>query len=564
MIDQIWANAAIESCLKHGVDHFFLAPGSRCTPLTLAVARQEQARVVQHFDERGLAFAALGYARATGRPGVFICTSGTAVANAFPAVIEAAMESVPLLLFTADRPLELSGTGANQTINQLEIFGSYPKLFLNLPVAGDRKSVDNQGPAFPIADLEQVIAAAHGGPAHLNWMFHEPFTMEAEHDSPEDRDSSETQVRVRSTGISRNSADFRLKAVRQTDSTIELTGNVLIALGGCQPAEAQQALELSARLKCPLLSDITSGLRTGSFELPSEFELPVPDTILHFGGRIVSKTWHQWTATLADQGVEFIHLTPTGQTVNPNGLAINKVHMPLDSLSSQIVGSACTDSFFGAWNDAARKRDQVLHDQLADASTLSEPAVAFHVSQHCPNSNGLFIGNSMPIRDMDWFGVAASKEPRFVAANRGASGIDGLLATATGYATGLQKPTTVLLGDLSTLHDLNSLALVAKSEWPLVVVIINNQAGHIFDQLPIQRSEHFEQFFATPHACQFQHAAKMFELEYRQITDLAQFAESYGKACSLGHSVVLELLTDREHNQQVRKQIREEISKCSE
>ena len=118
MIDRQWANAAIQSCLNREIDHFFVAPGSRCTPLTLAVARHKQAKVIQHFDERGLAFAALGYAKATGKPGVFICTSGTAVANALPAVIEAAMEKVPLLLFTADRPDELHGIGANQAINQ--------------------------------------------------------------------------------------------------------------------------------------------------------------------------------------------------------------------------------------------------------------------------------------------------------------------------------------------------------------------------------------------------------------------------------------------------------------
>ena len=154
--------------------------------------------------------------------------------------------------------------------------------------------------AFPTADLEQAIASAHEGPAHVNWMFREPFTIES--------DSSEPQVR--STGFSRKAADFRLKPVlqTQTDAKIELTGNVLIALGGCQPAEAQQALELSARLNCPLLSDITSGLRTASFELPSEFDLPVPDTILHLGGRIVSKTWHQWTASLADHEVSALSI----------------------------------------------------------------------------------------------------------------------------------------------------------------------------------------------------------------------------------------------------------------
>ena len=160
MIDQVWASRAIECCLRHGIDHFFLAPGSRCTPLTLAVARvadQSRANVIQHFDERGLAFAALGYGRATGKPGVFICTSGTAVANAFPAVIESAMESVPMLLFTADRPPELRDTGANQTIDQQNIFGNYPKLFLDMPAPTD----DDLSKTFLADSLRNGISNAN-------------------------------------------------------------------------------------------------------------------------------------------------------------------------------------------------------------------------------------------------------------------------------------------------------------------------------------------------------------------------------------------------------------------
>lgn len=551
MIDQIWANTAIESCLRHGIDHFFLAPGSRCTPLTLAVARHESVHIVQHFDERGLAFAALGYARATGRPGVFICTSGTAVANAFPAVIEAAMESVPMLLFTADRPMELRGTGANQTIDQLEIFGSYAKAFLNLPVPPG----NHLDAHFPMPILEQAFEAAKHGPAHLNWMFHEPFTIE-------DQKSDQSKLSPTEPSAQEVARSFSIDSL-----TIEVGGNVLIALGGCRPEEASQALELSEQLNCPMLCDMTSGLRAGSFELPSEFTLPVPDTILHLGGRIVSKTWHQWTASLAGKGVEFIHLTPTGQAVNPNGLDVTKIQMPLQNLSAKIVSAGGEDSFRQSWEDAAVMRDQVLQDQLAElsgVSEMSEPALAFHLSRQCPLGHGLFVGNSMPIRDMDWFGVSDSGRPRLVAANRGASGIDGLLATATGYATGLQKPTTVLLGDLSALHDLNSLALVAKSSWPLIVVIINNGAGHIFDQLPIQRSEYFEQFFATPHGCRFEDAAKMFGIEYRQVADMEDFSKSYEQACSMNGSIVLEVMTSRERNGRVRKHIHEKIKQCSD
>lgn len=544
MIDQAWAKTAIETCLANGIDHFFLAPGSRCTPLTLAVARQQNAHVIQHFDERGLAFAAIGYGRATGRPGVFICTSGTAVANAFPAVIEAAIEHIPMLLFTADRPPELHGSGANQTIDQKEIFGSYPKLFVNMPVPDSNTSLSEP--------LDQGIVAASDGPVHINWMFREPFTIDTEIPT---RSVSEVKPIPRS--------HFGL-GFSSSNEEINLRGNVLIAVGNCKPSEAQQAIELSQSLNCPILSDVTSGLRTGSFELPTEFSLPKPDTILHIGDRIVSKSWHRWTERLRNESVDLVHLTSTGQTVNPNRLPIKQYQTDLIELSSKVTGSNTTAFFLKSWTGAAAQRSDIVDRQLAEAKKLSEPALAFFISKQCPASHGLFLGNSTPIRDMDWFGEGLSDKVRLVEANRGASGIDGLLATATGYAAGLQQPTTVVVGDLSALHDLNSLSLVAKSRWPLIVLVINNQGGHIFDLLPIRESKHFEQFFATPHTYQFENAAKMFGIDYRRVTEMGQLAKSYREALSQDQSIVIEVVTDRSDNLEVRKQIKEEIAKCSD
>lgn len=545
VLDRVWTNAAIKHCLQHQIDHFFLAPGSRCTPLTLAVAEHQQAHVVQHFDERGLAFAALGYARATGKPGVFICTSGTAVANALPTVIEASAEGVPMLLFTADRPNELRGSGANQTIDQRNIFGNYPQLFLDLSAPEDRDLPDDPSGMAYLADaLGQAFEQVRFGPVHLNWMFREPFTIDDAADLPAVELTTRTMT-------------------DEAESlTVEVKGNVLIALGACNPTEAQRALELSQQLNCPLLSDVTSGVSGGSFELPTEFTLPQPDTILHLGGRIVSKSWLKWTQSLPSDSVDFIHVTPTGQTINPNQLPQTKHRTSLTDLKLKMARPV-SESFRGAWQSADDLRRQAVDRWLATATALSEPAVAYSISQHCPSDTGLLVGNSTPIRDMDWYGQTEPGQVRCISANRGASGIDGLLATATGYAAGLRKTTTVLLGDLSALHDLNSLALVANSPWPVIVIIINNRGGHIFDLLPIRKSQHFEQFFNTPHSFQFEQAAKMFGIDYRHITQMSDFVDTYSSAISSDCSLVLELATDRQQNIEVRQQISEEIRKCS-
>ena len=555
MIDRQWANAAIQSCLNREIDHFFVAPGSRCTPLTLAVARHKQAKVIQHFDERGLAFAALGYAKATGKPGVFICTSGTAVANALPAVIEAAMEKVPLLLFTADRPDELHGIGANQAINQQDIFGDHVELFLNLPAPQDKDvTQDPSGKEFLASSLGRCFTSALAGPVHVNWMFREPFSIAEDDEGSQGLGLSDE---ISNPGIPANDS-------RQTSATsIKVTGNTLIALGRCNVAQAQEAISLAKTLKCPIVSDVCSGLSIGSFELPSEFSLPRPDTILHLGDRFVSKSWLAWTRSVHDQGTQFFHLTPTGQTINPSGLDLIQHVLPLANLSETVSGTPTETEFLSVWQKTNELRNEIITEQLGKLNTMSEPAIAHSISRICQPTDGLFVGNSMPIRDLDWFGAGRREQVRLIAANRGASGIDGLLATATGYASGLERLVTVLIGDLSSLHDLNSLALVSQSPCPMIIVIVNNHGGHIFDLLPIQKSPHFERYFNTPHPFRFEHAAKMFNLDYQCFEDIGTFEQQYQRACSDGKTTIFELLTSRQQNIETRQTIREAIQKCS-
>ena len=549
MNDQVCATFAIQVCVDRGVDHFFVAPGSRCTPLTLAIARQPRAQVIQHYDERGLAFAAIGYAKATGNPGVFVCTSGTAVANAFPAVIEASTECIPFLLFTADRPDELQGTGANQTIRQKNIFGEYPKRFVDMPVPQDF-APGNEASQFKFLNeqLQQCLTSCDEGPVHLNWKFREPFTIDDQLEAPPAL-SSKTILTQPST---------------ETSESIKLRGNTLIALGNSSPNQANLAKNLASRFNCPMLSDITSGLRTGSFELPSEFNLPSPDTILHLGGRIVSKSWLQWTREIRSSGTNFLHVSPSGQTINPNRLAQKRFHVRFEDLDQIVGGDRTANEFFDAWQGAARSRDKTIESQLSKADELTEPGVANFIYHNRPELHGLFVGNSMPIRDMDWFATGNQYQASWVEANRGASGIDGLIATAVGFAAGLKSMTTVVVGDLSALHDLNSFALVSNSKWPIVVVIINNHGGHIFDLLPIRESNHFEQFFATPHLFEFEQAAKMFGISYQRITEMKTFKTNYRSAVSGHQSTVLEVTTNRQSNITVRQQLLKEIRKCSQ
>jgi len=537
-LDRIWAALAIDTCIKRGVDHFFLAPGSRCTPLTMAVAQNAAAKVTQHFDERGLAFATLGFARATGNPGVFICTSGTAVVNAFPAVVEASVDHVPMLLLTADRPPELRDTGTNQTIDQQRIFGGYPRWFFDMPCPTD--AID---PGFVRSQIDSALDRSSSGPVHLNWMFREPFAVE------------DTAIDLSPFPLSKQTVS------RNTSDAIEIPGgDTLIALGGCRANEANSALLLAQKLGTPIVSDIASGLRCGSPEVPAKYDLPNPSTIIHVGGRMVSKAWMRYIGELSATNI--VHLTGHPSRIDPNHQGVQRVVTQLDRIHETISLTESSSVWFRqAWDQAELARRGEINAIFGrEGNSVSEPLIAFQLGQFLSANSGLFLGNSTPVRDMDWFARWDHKKNIHVGANRGASGIDGLIATAVGFAKGLKRPTTLLLGDLAALHDLNSLSLVRHSDVHVIVLIVNNHGGGVFDLLPIaKQTQYFERYFATPHEYSFADAATTFGLAYRRPKDMLAFESEYKNLVNSNSSAVIELIADRKYNATVRQRINDAI-----
>ncbi len=528
------AATLIEACLGRGLDHFFLAPGSRCTPLTLAVADRPEARVIQHVDERGLAFACLGYGRATNRPGVFICTSGTAVANAYPAVIEASLDYVPMLLLTADRPPELRATGANQTIDQVKIFAEYTRWFFDLPCPSaappDR---------FWPATLARAVECANEGPVQINCMFREPFGGEADH----------------------NTSPFNAAAAPGVDLKTTLQwlvprGRTLVIAGRCRNDEALAAEQLAHAIGCPFLADVTTGLRPRSYDLQLIRPDIVPaDVILHVGGRIVSKRW--WQFLNAHPARHYIRLTPHADRLDPCHRVSQVLHGPLAPLClGATIQEPSPPDFLETWNRTSQTSRRIADQIIAAQIEITEPGVAQLVASALTPGDGLLLGNSMPIRDMETYGYWPAERQVRVAANRGASGIDGLIATAVGFATGVGQPTTALIGDLSALHDLNSLAMLSDCRTPVVLIIINNDGGGIFHFLPVaQQTNSFEQYFATPHGRSFRDAASMFSLDYHQPQSPAELISTYRQATRAARATVIEVFTNRRINVDLHKQI---------
>lgn len=542
-----WSHLIVRELMRLGVTGFFVAPGSRSSPLAWTIAELAEHMMTVHFDERGLAFMALGYARATGKPAVIVTTSGTAVANLFPAVCEAAMDEVPLILLTADRPPELRDCGANQAMNQVQFFGSYARWFLDVPCPAK-----NISPQWLLATVDKAFACASTGPVHLNQMFREPLAPDPAKDGSSAwlKKAGDWWQHDRPYKFRRAPANKRPNAEEIIATLQRAKRGVVVAGSAASPEETKAMLSATEKLGWPLLPDIRSGLRlrpahpniiamADQILLRDEPALK-PDVVLHLGGRILSKRVMQWM-----RGGHVVHVSGSSMRIDPDHRVRERGICDLAMFASLINPSSHPAS---AWLARWTQRDAAVTNTwqgMVDAGVaLTEPLVAAGVSRSLRKNDVLFLASSMPVRDMDMFGVGGH-EQTVVVANRGVSGIDGTVSSAVGYAKGSGRPLKLIIGDLALLHDLNSLALVRSANVPVKIIVINNNGGGIFSFLPIAGvPRHFEACFGTPHwFTDFRNAAKQFELPYVRVDTTAALHKALA-----GRAVLIEVKSNRREN----------------
>jgi 2-succinyl-5-enolpyruvyl-6-hydroxy-3-cyclohexene-1-carboxylate synthase len=583
-MNRLWGYLIIEELVRNGVDYFVISPGSRSTPLTVAVAQNSHTQKIVCIDERGAAFHALGYARATGKPAVLICTSGSAAANYLPAVIEAAIDHLPLIILSADRPPELRQTGANQTIDQVNLYGDYPQWQFDLPCPTAEIS-----PTMVLTTIDLAVSKsrqAPGGVVHLNCMFREPF---GDHDSPIEIPESlnRWQDRQFSAGefppkpYTRYANKITNPTPDELDSLVEIidsTAKGILVVGQLKSLTAIQAVfELATRLNWAVFADIQSGLRLRT-DLPNlihyfdrllitdvSTELTQIDTIIQIGTRIVSSRWLKWIDQYPPQHIFVV--VNDGDRHDPSHLVSVRIEADLTYFCQQLCMRLPNISR-SHWVDQLRFASDRIGNVVTNflnTEKLTEPLIARTISALIPDRHGLWVSNSMPIRDLDLYAVhdprSTIHNPR-IGANRGTSGIEGAIAAATGFAVGLQAPVTAIVGDLSSLHDLNSFALLARNIQPVIVVIINNDGGGIFSFLPIAKSTAiFDPYFGTPHGVNFAHVAAMFGLDYYQPQTSDQLISDYLQAIANHCSAVIEVTTDRAENLQLHQDLDQEIQR---
>lgn len=586
-VNYVWAGLLVEELVRLGVRNFFIAPGSRSSPLTAMAAKHPGVHSVVHYDERGLAFFALGFVSAAKYPAALICSSGTAAANFLPAVVEASKKKLPLIVLTADRPPELQNTGALQTIDQVKIYGDYVRWYTTLPTP-DRR-ID---PGFVLTTADYAVFRSRdpmGGPVHLNCMFREPLTPDPTgfnaktYLSPVNRWLKGSRVFTRySNGDSGTGTSHDKDVI----SILNNTGFGIIVVGKLSGQEELQAvLDLADKLKWPLFPDVVSGLRMGRREnlnstpvihyfdqllLSETFCNAFPiDTVLHLGGRITSKRWYNYVEMMKPEN--YIMVLGHSLRNDPLHRVTIRVKSRVRDFAQSIfpeVKIKSNDEYLRIWIEASETVDGLVEDFIGWKAPVSEIGVARMTSRLLMKGHCLFLSNSMPVREVDMYGTPDG-HPIEVGGNRGASGIDGVIASACGFALASERTTALLIGDLAFLHDLNSLALVKNLDQPLIIVVINNDGGGIFSFLPIAgckaAADIFEPFFGTPHGLMFPGIAGTFGLEYAAPQTMEEFAGIFGDAVKEGKTMLIEVKTDRKDNirqhRKLQKRIKIEIDK---
>ena len=565
------ASAFAEELARGGLRHAVVSPGSRSTPLAVALWRQTEIEVTVILDERSAGFFALGAAQASGRPVALLCTSGTAVANYHPAVCEADESALPLLVLSADRPAELRGIGAGQTIDQIKIFGSAVRWFCEVGT----HEADDDGLLHYRSIACRALAAARGevrpGPVHLNLPWREPLAPVAVEAAVTATDPLALEGREGRP----LTAVTRLDLEPSTFLLEEVAGHIGDAIAGVIVAGRQLDPELREPLShlarasgFPILAEPTSQLRCGphdrSYVISTYDQLlrderfaksVVPDLVLRFGEMPTSKPLREW---LAASGADQIVVDPYGGWNEPSRRAAAILRADPTELAAGWATRLEKEERGApqAWIEAERAARAALEAELDGEDSISEPAL--HLALGCAHRDGdlVYTASSMAIRDQESFLAAAETDALFLC-NRGANGIDGLLSSGIGAAHASGRPTTIVTGDLGLLHDIGGLAALHDRSTPVRIVVIDNGGGGIFHFLPQEEalgSEEFEALLGTPRGVDVAKAAALFDLPYQRIRSLDELPIALAMGTGL-----IEVRTNRQTNVAIHLQLTQRI-----
>jgi len=556
-----WARLVIDSFVRAGVDDAVISPGSRSTPFVIAALRHEGLRCTSALDERSGAHYGLGQARSTLRPSLLLCTSGSAAANYYPAILEASEAGVPLIVLSADRPPELHQCGANQTTDQVGLFGKHVRFFANLGEPRD----DLRSLRAARRLVAQAVSEATGvrpGPVHINAQARKP--LEPAPVGDEFRKVIDAVLEEPLTQV------LRARPLKPTlvehvsplviDAVVQALDAARRPVILCGPADARSALfvdavtELSERAAAPILAETTSQFRCwsktralGAFDTIWRTEAGraslAPDFVLQLGAAPISKGWEELSARAPIRRIVVHPWAWADPTSDAEAIVQADIGSFLSALSGADLDLGHRDASFPArFARAEALVWETVEQVLAEPGDSLTEALAVRVAfDALPDPSAVVLGNSLPIRDAETW-VPPCDKLLVVHSQRGVSGIDGVVSGAAGVASRVDGPTTLIVGDVSFLHDLNGLQLASRVEGPLVIVVINNGGGRIFEQLPIAHDgdQSWLSFFTTPHDADLASAAAIHGCAHHRVSTVTELRRGLAAAYAEDGCTVVE------------------------
>jgi 2-succinyl-5-enolpyruvyl-6-hydroxy-3-cyclohexene-1-carboxylate synthase len=560
------ASAFVEELARCGLRHAVLSPGSRSTPLAVALWRQREIDTTVIVDERSAAFFALGAAQASGAPVAVLSTSGTAAANLHPAICEADHSAVPLIALTADRPPELRGIGAGQAIDQLKLYGEAVRWFCEVGT----HEADDDGLLHYRSTACRAFAAARGeprpGPVHLNMSWREPLAPQPVEGAvtatdPLALEGRDTRPLTAVTPIDLEPSEFLLDEVAGHIAEAEI--GVIVAGRQLDPELREPLAHLARAAGYPILAEPTSQLRCGPHDrshVVTAYDLLLrdqafrgtasPDLVLRFGEMPTSKPLRSW---LAESGADQIVVDPLGDWNEPSRRAAALLRADPTELAAGWAARLGEDRPSPAmWLEAEFVARRAIEAELNAMDVPSEPGLQLALGAAHRDGDLVYTASSMPIRDQESFLPSTEADVTFLC-NRGANGIDGLISSGIGAAHASGRPTTIVTGDLGLLHDLGGLAALREVETPVRIVVIDNDGGGIFHFLPQESAlapDEFEAVLGTPRGISAARAANLFGLSHRELASLDQLPEALAAGTGL-----IEIKVDRKANAALHHQL---------
>ena len=574
-----FCGALVDELVRGGVRHLCLCPGSRSAPLALSAVRHPGLRVWVLLDERGAGYFAVGASRALRAPVAVLSTSGTAAANLLPAVLEARYGGVPLVVLTADRPHELREFGALQAVDQLRLFGPHAKWFADLPVPEADERALRYARSLAARAVAEAVAAPPG-PVHLNVPLREPLVPVPAELPPVPEEVLWGRPEGRpytSAFLSRPLPDPA--AVRVVAEAVGRTERGVIVCGPLDlPGFPQAVASLARACGYPILAEPLAQLRCGSHDrscvvqahepllrVRQVAEWLRPEVVLRFGTTPTSRTVQGFLARCAD-ALQVV-VRPAGPWQDPDHVVHTVVAADPEAFCAALVEQLAPRAgspYLEAWCALGEAAQDALDRRVAQVAEPFEGRVFWELSDLLPDGCLLFVGNSMPVRDLDAFLRHSPKRIR-VLGNRGASGIDGVVSSALGAAAVAAGPVVLVVGDISLYHDLNGLLAAKRFGLSALVVLLNNDGGGIFSFLPqAEWGEAFEEVFGTPHGLEFRPAVEMFGGQHRQVQDWAEFRAAVREGLGEGGLQVVEVRTDRARNVALHRAVWEAVEQAVE